>query len=275
MIRKLEMTVLIDNVAAEPLAGEWGLSILIAADGRRILLDTGASGLFAENADRLGVDLDSVDTGVLSHAHYDHADGLDTFFSLNGHAPFLVREGACENCFGIKEDMLRYIGIRSGILKKHEARIRYVRGVHEVTDGVWLVPHRGADYSAIALRNDLYTVDNGERRPDDFAHEQSLVVETGEGLVVFNSCSHVGMTNILADIQEMLSRSDVCAYVGGLHLYKMTDEELDALSGEIDRTGIEHIFTGHCTGDHAFAFLKARLGERIEQFSSGFRYRFG
>ena len=60
-----------------------------------------------------------------------------------------------------------------------------------------------------------------------------------------------------------------------LHLYKMTDEELDALSGEIDRTGIEHIFTGHCTGNHAFAFLKARLGERIEQFSSGFRYRFG
>ena len=90
-----------------------------------------------------------------------------------------------------------------------------------------------------------------------------------------NSCSHAGMTNILADIREMLGRSDVCAYVGGLHLYKMTDEELDALSGEIDRTGIEHIFTGHCTGDHAFAFLKARLGERIEQFSSGFRYRFG
>ena len=47
MIHTLEMTVLIDNVAAEPLVSEWGLSILITADDRSILLDTGASHLFA------------------------------------------------------------------------------------------------------------------------------------------------------------------------------------------------------------------------------------
>ena len=190
-------------------------------------------------------------------------------------APFLVREGACENCFGVKEGMLRYIGIKTGTLSEHAARIRYVSGVHEIADSIWLVPHRRAEYSAIALRNDLYTIKDGECRPDDFAHEQSLVIETEKGLVVFNSCSHAGMTNILADIREMLGRCDVRAYVGGLHLYKMTDEELDALSGEIRTTGIEHIFTGHCTGDHAFTFLKARLGGRIEQFSSGFHYCFG
>ena len=274
MIQKLEMTVLIDNVAEDPLVGEWGLSIMIDADNMRILLDTGASGQFAQNAEYLGIDLNSVDTGVLSHAHYDHADGLDKFFSLNRNAPFLIREGACENCFGVKEGMLRYIGIKSGILSEHAARIRYVCGVHEIADGIWLVPHRRVDYSAIALRNDLYTVDNGDRRPDDFAHEQSLVIETEQGLVVFNSCSHAGMTNILTDIREMLGRSDVCAYVGGLHLYKMTDEELDTLSEEIRRTDIEHIFTGHCTGDHAFNFLKERLGGRIGQFSSGFKYCF-
>ena len=274
MIHTLDMTVLIDNVAAEPLVGEWGLSILITADDRSILLDTGASHLFAQNAERLGVDLNSVDTGVLSHAHYDHADGMDTFFSLNRKTPFLVREGSCENCYGIKEGLLRYIGIQSGVLKKHEERIRYVSGVHTISEGIWLVPHRRADYSSIALRNDLYTVSNDERVPDDFAHEQSLVIETGQGLVVFNSCSHTGMTNILTDIREMLGRSDVCAYVGGLHLYKMTDGELDALCVEIQRTPVAHIFTGHCTGDHAFSFLKERLGERIGQFSSGFRFFF-
>ena len=58
------MTVLIDNVAEEPLAGEWGLSILIIADGRKILLDTGSSGLFARNADCLGIDLGSVDKRI-------------------------------------------------------------------------------------------------------------------------------------------------------------------------------------------------------------------
>ena len=54
----------------------------------------------------------------------------------------------------------------------------------------------------------------------------------------------------------------------------MTDDELDTLSEEIRRTGSEHIFTGHCTGDHAFNFLKERLGGRIGQFSSGFKYCF-
>ena len=68
MIQILEMTVLIDNVAEAPLASEWGLSILIHADNRTILLDTGASGLFAQNAEVLGIDLAKVDTGVLSHA---------------------------------------------------------------------------------------------------------------------------------------------------------------------------------------------------------------
>jgi len=274
MIHTLEMTVLIDNVATEPLVGEWGLSILITADDRSILLDTGASHLFAQNAERLGIDLNSVDTGVLSHAHYDHSDGMDTFFSLNRKAPFLVREGTRENCFGIKDGALHYIGIQSGILKQHEARIQYVSGVYKIADGLWLVPHRKSDYTAIAMRNDLYTVCGQDRRPDDFAHEQSLVVETEKGLVVFNSCSHAGMTNILADISEMLGREDVYAYVGGLHLYKMTDEGLDLLCGEIQRTAIKHIFTGHCTGDHAFNYLRGKIGPGICQFSSGFRYAF-
>ena len=271
MIKDLAMTVLADNAAAAPLAGEWGLSILISADGRQILLDTGASGVFAQNAELLGVDLGSVDIGVLSHAHYDHADGLETFFSLNSRAPFLLREGSCENCYAVKEGALSYIGIRRGVLAEHAPRIRYVSGVHEIAEGLWLVPHRRADYSATALRNDLYTVVGGARLPDDFSHEQSLVAETQHGLVIFNSCSHTGPANILEDVRQMLGRSDVCAYVGGLHLYKLTDEELEALCLELLGTSIGHIYTGHCTGDHAFSFLKERLGDRIEQFSSGFR----
>ncbi len=274
MNNSVKMTVLIDNVASEPLAAEWGLSILITVDRRKILLDTGSGQRFAQNAQLLGIDLADVDVGVLSHAHYDHADGLDTFFAANGHAPFLLREGSCENCYAIKEGAWEYIGIHKGFLKDYEARIRYVSGVHAIADGIWLIPHRKASYASIALRNDLYAVRGGERLPDDFAHEQSLVIETEKGLIVFNSCSHTGMTNVLTDIREMLGRSDVCAYVGGLHLFKLTDGELAALRDEIDAAGIRQIYTGHCTGDHAFRFLQEGLGERIAQFSSGFRVSF-
>lgn len=91
-----------------------------------------------------------------------------------------------------------------------------------------------------------------------------------EGLVVFNSCSHTGVKNILADVREMLGGRSVYAFVGGLHLYKMTDGELSVLAGSLLTSGISRILTGHCTGEHAFDFLHRRLGEQIGQVSSGF-----
>ena len=233
----LKMTVLVDNTAKPLFLCEWGLSILIDADDTRILLDTGSSGMFAENAKQLGIDLASVRIGVLSHAHYDHSDGLDTFFSLNETSPFLIRAGSEENCFA---------------------------------GGSWLVPHRPADYSAIAQRNDLYLQRGKAYIPDSFSHEQSLVIDTAAGLAVFSSCSHTGMTNILEDIRLALGRDDIFAYIGGLHLYKLTDPELDDLCDEIEQSAVARIFTGHCTGDHAYQYLKDRLGDRIVQFSSGF-----
>lgn len=264
------MTVLSDNTAVSPLLCEWGLSIMIETDEKRILLDTGSSNLFAKNADMLDIDLSSVDFGVLSHAHYDHSDGMDAFFALNSNAPFLVRNSSDENCFGKEDGAMKYIGIRKGILKEFGCRIRYVAGTVEVSEDIWLVPHLSKDYSSIAKRNDLYVCRGNKYVPDTFSHEQSLVIGTDNGLVIFNSCSHTGMSNIQEDVKHALGREDVFAYVGGLHLYKMTDDELADLSAEIDRSGIRHVFTGHCTGDHAYSYLHEKLGDRITQFHAGF-----
>ena len=270
MINHLKMTALVDNTAVFPFLCEWGLSILIEADKTKILLDTGSSDMFAKNAEQLGIDLSGVKLGVLSHAHYDHSDGMDAFFSLNETAPFLVREGSCENCFGLKEGAMEYIGIKKGFLKEFQDRIRYVSGIHEISGGIWLIPHRTADYSAISQRNDLYIRKNKAYYSDSFSHEQNLVFDSPAGLVVFSSCSHTGMTSILEDIRLALGRKDIYAFVGGLHLYKLTDPELNDLCDEIEQSAVDRIFTGHCTGDHAFEFLRNRLGNRIVQFYSGF-----
>ena len=78
----MKATVLSDNIPAENLGCEWGLSIFIEYHGKHILLDAGASGLFLTNADVLGLNMKDVDFGVLSHAHYDHADGIPEFFGI-------------------------------------------------------------------------------------------------------------------------------------------------------------------------------------------------
>ena len=68
MMEHMKITVLTDNIDGANLKGEWGLSHLIEYGNKTVLLDAGLSGLFAENADKLGIDLETVDFAVLSHA---------------------------------------------------------------------------------------------------------------------------------------------------------------------------------------------------------------
>ena len=104
----MRVTILVDNLAARGLEAEWGLSIYVEYQGHAILLDTGASDRFARNADTLGIDLSTVSFGVLSHAHWDHGNGMGTFFARNPTAPFYLRQGCGETCYDKTPEGWRY-----------------------------------------------------------------------------------------------------------------------------------------------------------------------
>ena len=72
----LRLTVLIENSAPDHLIAEHGLSLHLDYEGHSYLLDSGTSGLFVRNADRLGIDLSRVERAALSHGHDDHAGGF-------------------------------------------------------------------------------------------------------------------------------------------------------------------------------------------------------
>ena len=55
--------------------GQHGFSVFLEAE-KRILFDTGASDVFMHNAALLDIDPETADWIVLSHGHWDHADGL-------------------------------------------------------------------------------------------------------------------------------------------------------------------------------------------------------
>src|SRR5947209_5271602 len=71
--------VVLSTMLADAGIGEWGFAALVAADGHRILFDTGARpDTVLQNARELKVDLAGVRDVVLSHHHGDHTGGLVT-----------------------------------------------------------------------------------------------------------------------------------------------------------------------------------------------------
>ena len=57
----MEIKVLMENTTSDPaLAVEPGLSLYVETQGRKILFDTGMSGNFVDNAEKMGVDLSAL-----------------------------------------------------------------------------------------------------------------------------------------------------------------------------------------------------------------------
>ncbi|MEL7568332.1 MAG: MBL fold metallo-hydrolase [Dehalobacterium sp.] len=79
-----KITVLVNNTVYLPrLQAEHGWSVLVDTINGSVLFDLGQSDLFKKNAAVLECDLEKVSKVVLSHGHYDHTGGLDSFLSLN------------------------------------------------------------------------------------------------------------------------------------------------------------------------------------------------
>lgn len=270
----MKATVLADNIGEGPLAGEWGLSIYIEYENKKILLDTGASALFTENAKAMDIPLEDIDFGILSHAHYDHANGMEYFFKRNRHAKFYLQKSCAENCYAYEEGRFRYIGIPKDLLTAYQDRLIYADGDAALCDGVYAVAHKRKNREKIGEREQMYQKKNGGFLPDNFDHEQSLVLETEKGLVIFSSCSHAGAADIIREVSETFPEKKVFSLIGGFHLFNKTDEEILRLAEKIRETGIESVYTGHCTGDRAFALLKRKLGSMAEQLKVGLSIEF-
>lgn len=115
----MRIVTLIENTPGDPrCACEHGLSLYLETHDHRLLMDTGSTGAFADNAEALGIDLTRVDTVVLSHGHYDHAGGLLRFAALNPGAPIYLQAGADGDFYHGD----RYIGIDKAITALPQVR---------------------------------------------------------------------------------------------------------------------------------------------------------
>jgi len=265
----MRVTVLTDNIGCGDLRGEWGLSLHIEYEGRRYLLDTGASDAFLKNAGTAGINISEVDAAVISHAHYDHTGGLAAFAAANEKAPIYLSSRAEENCYGGFGLFHRYIGMPEGVTTRLGNRLIRPDGITEIAEGVSLIPHSTPGLEKLGRRNSLYIKKGFRYFHDDFSHEQTLVFRTKNGLAVMNSCSHAGPEVTADEVQKAFPGEHITAYIGGLHLFRLKDCEVETVADRLEECGIDRIYTGHCTGQKAFDILHKRLGEKIEQFRCG------
>lgn len=259
----MKVTVLIENTACGAgVLAEHGLSLSVQTARHHVLFDAGASSAFAENAQYLGVDLRTVDMAVLSHGHYDHSGGMLRFLELNGHAPLLMSRYAPEPHFNAAG---KDIGV-SAHLAGHPRVVALTDDYHEDAE---ISLHTRMEADAAVPSYGQTMLQNGAHVPDDYRHELYMLVREGGRRVLFSGCSHRGILNIVRWF-----RPDVL--VGGFHFMKLNPEQeadaayLEAAAQELLRYGTQY-YTCHCTGKAAFAFLKARMGERLQLLSGGQR----
>lgn len=253
----MKLIVLTENTTSDAAIGcEHGLSLYIETGGRRILFDMGQTALFAENAQKLGVDLAKVDVAVLSHGHYDHGGGLETFLSLNAAAPVFLSRYAFEPHYNGAE---KYIGLNTAL--QSDDRLIFTGEEHRIADGLTLFScnerKRPFDFGSANLN----VRQNGALVPEDFRHEQYLLVEENGRRILISGCSHKGILNIMEWFHP-----DVL--IGGFHLMKLPCGDLLRSYAVQFNTYPTAYYTCHCTGTEQFAFMRGTM-QRLHYLSAG------
>ncbi len=263
---------LIENIDAENgCSFEHGLSFYIETSKHKLLVDTGATGAFVDNARRLGVDLTQVDTLILSHAHYDHSGGILSFAALNSQAKIYMRETALDDYYSIKEDGPKYIGLDPQISKLPQLVL--VKEDMVIDEELSLFTNVTGRKLWPSGNKILKCKKDGELIQDDFGHEQYLVVQCEGKEVLISGCAHNGIVNILERYEEIRHRQPDLV-ISGFHMmkksgYEPSDVELIREIAKLLTNYKTKFYTGHCTGVEAYDILREVMGEQVQYVKSG------
>jgi 7,8-dihydropterin-6-yl-methyl-4-(beta-D-ribofuranosyl)aminobenzene 5'-phosphate synthase len=269
----MRVVALLENSTLEgrdDLLAEHGLSLYVESEGQRILFDVGATQAFADNASRLGVDLQKVDALVVSHHHYDHAGGLARFLDANRTARiYLKRVGGEPYARALAGIVSRYIGLDRDLLQTQADRFEYLEGLTEILPGVHILAQIAQPHAPPRGNRRLYVKEGRTFRRDPFEHELAMVAREGDALVVFTGCAHTGILNIVAAVTGQFPGVPVKALFGGLHLVGESKRQVRSIGETLLHSPIERVYTGHCTGTKGYRVLKEVMADRLERFPTG------
>jgi 7,8-dihydropterin-6-yl-methyl-4-(beta-D-ribofuranosyl)aminobenzene 5'-phosphate synthase len=271
-----------------------GLSCLITAErgGTRhaVLFDSGPEDYaFERNTTRLGADLGSVESIVLSHGHWDHSGAmflaLHAIRARNGGSavPYYAHPGMFRSrAMRLANGNVRLMDDVPGIddLTAHGARVVSTTEPQRFLEDMFYVSGeipRVTAYERGLPGQVRRTADGKDWEPDELvADERWLAVNlAGNGLVVFSACSHAGIINVLTHARATFPGVPIHAVLGGLHLSGTNEKVIPQTVEDMRAFSPAMIAAGHCTGWRAMAALASAFGDKVlAPLAVGKRYTF-
>jgi 7,8-dihydropterin-6-yl-methyl-4-(beta-D-ribofuranosyl)aminobenzene 5'-phosphate synthase len=248
----VSITVLIDDKTLRAdLSAEHGLSLWIEYGKKRILFDTGQSGVLIRNAEKQGIDLTRADAIVLSHGHYDHTGGLSAVLALANEAKIYLHPAAIGKKFSHKTEVAKSIGMSDSAKKAIQNR-----NVIWTVAPSWLFP-AVAVTGQVPRVNDFedvggaFFLDENCQKADELLDDQSLFIESAEGLIVILDCAHSGVVNTLDYISKLTGNNKLHTVVGGMHLLNAGKARIAETIEVFKKYEVQKIAPLHCTGQNA------------------------
>ncbi|MFC2044527.1 MBL fold metallo-hydrolase [Chloroflexota bacterium] len=262
---QIRITTLSENTANYGFIAEWGLSILVEADGLKILVDTGLSFSAVHNSQLMGVDLSIIDRIVLSHGHADHTGGLREVLRMTKEVEAIAHPDVWSSKYtrrdGQEEE--QYIGIPCPReeLESRGARFNLTKKPVQISEHIMTTGEIPMQSGYEEIDNNLFVKEAGTLNPDPLADDLALVINTDFGLVIILGCAHRGTINTLRHVQNLTGKELVYAVIGGTHLFRASEERLERTITDLKEIGIKRLGVSHCTGFRASARLEQEFAD--------------
>jgi 7,8-dihydropterin-6-yl-methyl-4-(beta-D-ribofuranosyl)aminobenzene 5'-phosphate synthase len=197
------------------------------------------------------VNIEAIDSLVLSHGHYDHTGGLYPFLEANKKAKVYAKRELFDPKFRSNKT---FIGtpLNNDLLNN---RLVFVDEITELDEGVFIMPNIPIVHPVDTHFDDLLKMSDDEMVADDFADELFISLIKKDRINIVTACSHRGITNICEAAANHFNLR-VGLIVGGFHMKHCTAEQYLHITHYLRMLQPKSLGVCHCTGIEKFADLR-------------------